>query len=205
MIPRQYKNFPKTMLQVLLSLMLAILLPAGTTAAAASDLGAQVAALDLGMNGYVIGARLTEAQKEIAAAETVADSYEGTFKFRDRDLFIIAAVNDDTILALYQRNDETNMDGARRIVSGLMGLFGEPTTMAHDKLIYWAYTADGKIPEETYTKLRDDNTPAHILATVKFNSSFEITAENFDPENTGSVYFIITSDPLVREFISRDK
>ncbi len=204
MILRQRTNIFQDNVTAIL-LLLVVLLQAGTTVAAASDLAARVAALDLGMNGYIIGAGLSGAQKEAAATNISRDSYEGTYKFRDGDLFIIAAVNDDTILAIYQRNDEAEMEQARFMVSGLMGLYGEPTTMAHEKLIYWAYTDTGKIAEETYRKLMESDTPLNILATVKFNSSFEITAENPDGDITGSIYFIITSDPLVREFISRDK
>jgi hypothetical protein len=189
----------------ILLLVLIILLLAGTTGATSPGPGAQVASLTLGMNGYVIGTVLSEAQKEAAAANLSKDSYAGTYKFRDDDLFVVAAQNNDTILAIYKRMDEANMDEARLMVSGLMGLYGEPTAMAHDKLIYWAYTADGKIPEETYTKLKDKNQPLDILATVKFSSSFEITAENGDGEESGSIYFIITSESLIREFIKQEE
>jgi hypothetical protein len=44
-----------------------------------------------------------------------------------------------------------------------------------------------------------------ILATVKFNSSFEITGENPVQGETGTNYFIISSDPLTQEFISQSK
>ena len=163
-----------------------------------------VAALELGMNGYIIGRKLTPEQKEITAGSMVSDAYEGTFKFKDGDLFIVTAGNDDTVLALYQRNEEANMDQARRMVSGLMGLYGEPTTMAHDKLIYWAYTGEGKISEETYNTIKENNETIAILATVKFNSTFAITGEiPPDQEETGINYFIISSDPLTREFMSQ--
>jgi len=38
-----------------------------------------------------------------------------------------------------------------------------------------------------------------------FNSSFEITGENHVQDVTGTNYFIISSDPLTQEFISRKK
>jgi len=193
------------MLRVLLPLMLAILLPVGAAAAMGSDLGARVAALDLGMHGYVIGARLSGTQKDGAEQHAVSDSYEGTYKFRDGDLFIIAATDDDTILAIYSRSDEADMDGARMMISGLMGLYGEPTVMAHDKQIYWAYADTGKITEEAYLQIKESNTPADILATVKFSSSFELTAEDPDGRQTGAIYYIITSDPLVRQFIAQSR
>jgi hypothetical protein len=181
-----------------------ILLQAGAAGATLPEPGAQVASLGLGMQGYVIGTRLSRTQKESAAANLSRDSYAGTYKFLAGDIFIVASENDDTILAIYKRIEEADMDEVKLMISGLMGLYGEPTTMAHDKMIYWAYTAAGKIPEETYRKIKDSSQAVDILATVKFNSSFKITGENPAPEKTGTIYFIITSDSLVREFISQD-
>ncbi len=188
-----------------LLIVLVFLLQTGYSNEMTHNLAAKVATLELGMDGYTIGHKLTPVQKKIASENISNDSYEGTYKFKDGDLFIIAAQNDDTILAVFQRNDEANMEQAKLMVSSLMLLYGEPTTMAHDKLIYWAYGGDGKIPEETYNKLRANNEPLDILATVKFNSSFEITGEDPVQEETGVNYFIISSDPLTQEFISRSK
>ena len=188
-----------------LLIVLVFLLQTGYSNEMTHNLAAKVATLELGMDGYTIGHKLTPVQKKIASENISNDSYEGTYKFKDGDLFIIAAQNDDTILAVFQRNDEANMEQAKLMVSSLMLLYGEPTTMAHDKLIYWAYGGDGKIPEETYNKLRANNEPLDILATVKFNSSFEITGEDPVKDETGVNYFIISSDPLTQEFISRSK
>jgi len=180
-----------------LLIVLVFLLQTGYSNEMTHNLAAKVATLELGMDGYTIGHKLTPVQKKIASENISNDSYEGTYKFKDGDLFIIAAQNDDTILAVFQRNDEANMEQAKLMVSSLMLLYGEPTTMAHDKF--------GKIPEETYNKLRANNEPLDILATVKFNSSFEITGEDPVQEETGVNYFIISSDPLTQEFINRNK
>jgi hypothetical protein len=181
------------------------MLQAGYSKEVENNLAAKVATLELGMNDYTIGKKLTPVQKKIASENISNNSYQGTYKFKDSDLFIIVAQNDDTILAVYQRNDEANMGQAKSMVASLMLLYGEPTTMAHDKLIYWAYGGAGKISEETYNKLRDNNETMEILATVKFNSSFEITGENPVQAETGINYFIISSDPLTQEFISLNK
>jgi hypothetical protein len=181
------------------------MLQAGYSKEVENNLAAKVATLELGMNDYTIGKKLTPVQKKIASENISNNSYQGTYKFKDSDLFIIVAQNDDTILAVYQRNDEANMGQAKSMVASLMLLYGEPTTMAHDKLIYWAYAGAGKISEETYNKLRDNNETMEILATVKFNSSFEITGENPVQAETGINYFIISSDPLTQEFISLNK
>ncbi len=188
-----------------LLIVLVFLLQTGYSNEMTNNLAAKVASLELGMDGYTIGHKLTPVQKKIASENISNNAYEGTYKFKDSDLFIIAAENDDIILAVYQRNDEANMKQAKSMVASLMLLYGEPTTMAHDKLIYWAYAGAGKISEETFNKLRDNNATMEILATVKFNSSFEITGENPVQEETGINYFIISSDPLTQEFINRNK
>ena len=188
-----------------LLIVLVFLLQTGYSNEMTNNLAAKVASLELGMDGYTIGHKLTPVQKKIASENISNNAYEGTYKFKDSDLFIIAAENDDIILAVYQRNDEANMKQAKSMVASLMLLYGEPTTMAHDKLIYWAYAGAGKISEEMFNKLRDNNATMEILATVKFNSSFEITGENPVQEETGINYFIISSDPLTQEFINRNK
>lgn len=169
----------------------------------AGNLAGRVAALELGMNGYIIGTKLSGEKKELSATHLLDDAYQGTYKFSDGELFVVVAQKDDTVLALYQRDEEAGMAQARRLISGLMGLFGEPTAMAHDQLIYWAYNEQGKIPEEKYNKLRDKGERFDVLATVKFNSTLPFTVENPDMNKTGTAYFIISSDPLLQDFISR--
>jgi hypothetical protein len=189
---------------VLLTL-LVFLVQTGHSNEMTDNLAVRVASIELGMNGYNIGKKLTSMQKEIASDNISKDSYKGTYKFKDNDLFIIAAKNDDTILAVFQRNDKADRDQTKLMISGLMLQYGEPTTMAHDKLIYWAYNDAGKISEETYNKFRADNETVEVLATVKFNSSFEITGEDPAQEEEATNYFIISSDLLTQEFIARNK
>jgi hypothetical protein len=169
------------------------------------DLSVQVAALKLGMNGYIIGTRLSAEQKNNALKNLSEDAYRGTYKFQDGDIFVIATDENDTVLAIYERNDDADMDQAKRMISGLMGLYGEPTAMAHDKLIYWAYTKEGKLSEDNYRRFKQDNITVDVLATVKFNSSFEITAEKPENETSGVNYFIVSSEPLTKAFVEQHK
>jgi len=199
---RQSGKFFNVVAPALLLLVLVLMLPESYANQVPGELTAQVASYRLGMNTYFIGSKLSADQKKAAAANMVEDSYEGTYKFQDNDLFVVVSREDDSVLALYKRNEKANMVEAKMMISGLMGLFAEPTTMAHDKIIYWAYDDHGKIPEEVYSQSRKEGKELDILATVKFSSTFEITAEDTDPEETGTIYFIITSDPLVRKFVN---
>ena len=90
------------------------------------------------------------------------------------------------------------------MISGLVDLYGEPTAMAHDKLVYWAYNETGKIPEEKYNQSRENAEKLEVLATVKFNSDFSITDEALKEQQKGTIYFIISSDRLSEEFMGNN-
>ena len=165
------------------------------------NLATEVASLELGMNGYTIGTKLSAEQKKISSTNLLNDAYEGTYKFSDGELNIVVAQQNDTVLAIYQRKEEAGVDQTRKMISGLMGMYGEPTAMAHDKLIYWAYNEAGKIPEESYENSRKEGAKLEVLATVKFNSTFSIADENTAEQENGTIYFIISSDRLTEEFM----
>jgi hypothetical protein len=169
-----------------------------------SDLTAKVAALELGMNGYTIGTKLSADKKKYSSSHMLNDVYEGTYKFSDGELSVVVAQKDDTVLALYQRKEEAGIDQARKMISGLVGLYSDPTAMAHDKLVYWAYNETGKIPEEKYNQSRENAEKLDVLATVKFNSDFSITDETPGEQQKGTIYFIISSDRLSEEFMEKN-
>lgn len=54
------------------------------------------------------------------------------------------------------------------MVGELMMQFEEPTKMAHDKLIYWAFGEEGLIPQDLFDMAKSAD--SEILATVKFSS-----------------------------------
>ncbi|MCL7489038.1 MAG: hypothetical protein M8357_12800 [Desulfobulbaceae bacterium] len=165
-----------------------------------ADLASQVTALELGMNGYTIGAELTAEQKKIAAAHPLDNAFAGTYKFIDNELVVVVADANNTVLALYQRQEGADVAQARKMVSALMGQYGDPTAMAHDKLIYWAYKREGKISEEEYNQSKEKPEKFSVLATVKFSSEFPITEEIQEGEGDGTIYFIVSSDRLTEEF-----
>ena len=168
------------------------------------DLAIKVAALELGMNGYTIGTKLSTEKKKYSSTHMLNDAYEGTYKFSDGELSVVVAQKDDTVLALYQRKDEAGLNQTRKMISGLVDMYGEPTAMAHDKLVYWAYNETGKIAEEKYNQSRENAEKLEVLATVKFNSDFSITDEALKEQQRGTIYFIISSDRLSEEFMDKN-
>ena len=166
------------------------------------ELAAQVANLKLGLNGYLIGTTLTEEQKKTAKKHPVAKAYEGTYKFQDDDVFVVVSKKTDMILAVYQRQENGTREDMRKMVGRLMLEFGEPTTMAHDQIIYWAYNKDGKISQELYNSAKQSG-QLNILATVKFKSNITSLADVPEDKTTATLYVIITSEPLVQRFMSK--
>ncbi len=205
------KKMKKILAVLVLVLWPALFCAAGIEARAADTLLDDVVSLKLGMNGYLIGSRLDAAAKEIAAKNPVDGAYEGTYKFRDKELNVVVDSKTDRILALYKQQKDVGRDQLKATVVELMGQFNEPTTMAHDKILYWAFNKHGAVTEEDFNKAKKVKQTAglDIIATVKLNSEMEISPDAKDGEETagegektGSVYFIITSDPLVQQFIS---
>jgi hypothetical protein len=186
--------------------------PASSNEKNGEELLDQVLSLQLGMNGYFIGKELSAAQKAIGDKHLEAGAYNGTYKLKDGDLVVVVDKKTDKVLALYKQVQEADKKQLKAMVVQLMDIFAAPTTMAHEKILYWAYNKHGAISEEDFDKAREiKQIPSlGIIATVKLNSDFEITPDpkekkdekNMEPQK-GSIYFIITSDPLVQQFMAK--
>jgi len=179
---------------------------------------ADVAQLNLGLQGYSIGKKLTIAQKKRAEVHPGQKAYAGTYKFVDQDLFVVVEKKTDSVLAMYKRVPRADKKQLKAMVAALMDRFGLPTAMAHEKIVYWAYNRHGAISEEDFERAKKNKQipGLGIIATVKLNSEIAITPDKGkDKEKnktskstvvkqpaTGTVYFIVTSDPLVKAFLS---
>ena len=179
---------------------------------------ADVAQLNLGLQGYSIGKKLTIAQKKIAEVHPGQKAYAGTYKFVDQDLFVVVEKKTDSVLAMYKRVPRADKKQLKAMVAALMDRFGLPTAMAHEKIVYWAYNRHGAISEEDFERAKKNKQipGLGIIATVKLNSEIAITPDKGKGKEknktskstvvkqpaTGTVYFIVTSDPLVKAFLS---
>ena len=179
------------------------LCPAPAEGESIEKLASSVRDLGLGDGDFVIGSRLTEDQLEIARENLLADTYPGTIKFPSGDAVVVADEKTHLVLAIYQSREEVRADDVKQMVGHLMNRFGEPTTMAHGKLIYWAFGKAGKIDEKTFLEAKATG-KIDILATVKFNSTLDLNPgmDNDNMEETGTIYYIITSDRLLNSYIT---
>lgn len=169
-----------------------------------ASLVAAVRALDLGEGGYRLGAVLTEDQLPADPADYHGDAYPGTIKFSTGDLGIVADEATRLTLAIFQRHEDVVASRIRQQVAHLMDTFGEPTTSAHGKLVYWAYGPEGPIDNATYQAAKDEGA-LDVLATVKIHStlSFDDISNDPETEEAGTVYYIITSDRLLKHHVTQ--
>jgi len=207
--------FPRQSALLVLITLAAILFVCPGRLMAGGGLLNDVIGLELGMQGYTIGKKLTSEQEKIARDHLEENAHAGTIKFLDRDLHVVVDKDSRRVLALYVRQEDTSRQGMKKMVADLMDRFGAPTLMAHDKIIYWAFNRHGAVSEDDFAKAKKVGQVPQlgIIATVKLNSDMEISSDPVDSDNgdgkkvaeerAGTVYFIITSDPLVREFLDR--
>lgn len=199
---------------LLLGLLLLTLQSVGSQAASGAQemkrLAADVAALELGFGEYILGGALTTDQKALARQNAIPKTLEGTIKFSDGDIYVVAKSDDGMILGLYKENTEATREEVKEMVGDLMMEFEEPTTMAHDTLIYWAFDKNGKIGGDEYDFSKQTG-ETDLIATVKLKSSQPIRPdappeeEKKEQEPEGeklSVYVIISSNPLSQIFLA---
>lgn len=179
---------------------------------AIARIGGDVATLKLGFGDYILGKPLTTEQKDFSQKNSVEKSLKGTYKFQDGEVFVIAKNDDDMVIGIYKQYSGVTRDGVKVIVGDLMMQFDEPTTMAHDKLIYWAFDKSGRITQDSYDFAKQDG-GSDIIATVKFQSTVSIFPDP-DPKETqeekvlpveenADLYVMITSNPLSKIFLAQ--
>jgi len=161
-----------------------------------TDLFLRVAKMKIQRNDYTLGETLTAMQKETARRNAVDAASPATYKFNDNSLFIVADKATDRVLIMYESYDPTSRGKVRELVGNLFFEFGDPTVMAHDKTIYWAFDETGKISEQQYRDSKEKKQPLKTLATVKLDSSHKIMDEG-DDGKVRSVYYIVSSPPLL--------
>ena len=164
-----------------------------------SSLFEQVEKLKIERHGYILGAALNQGQMETAAANPVDAASPDTFKFKDKNLYVVAQKTSHRVLVIYEQLEAASQQKIQNLVGDLYMNFDDPTVLAHDKVVYWAYTKKGKISSKEFDTARQDKKKLDILATVKFISDINIMETVKEPA-TGQVYYIISSDPILKLF-----
>ena len=159
----------------------------------------QVVSLHLERNGYTLGAPLTPAQEEMAVSHLVEGATPGTYKFMDGNLSVVADSTTHRVMLVFEKFDDVSGQAIHDLVGTLFMDYDEPTTSAHDKIVYWAYDTKGKITSEQFQEAKTRKQKLDILATVKLNSSIEVLGGKPAAEK-GNVYYIISSPSVLELF-----
>ena len=191
---------------VKIAILILLLLPFSSACSSdnLSNLLGQVETLDISRGGYTLGKKLTEGQRATALKHPVEAANPWTFKFKDGDLYVVADKATDRAVIIYERYEATTIKKVRALVGSLYLDFGDPTVMAHDKIVYWAFSPKGKLTREQYEKAKQADEKLNILATVKLNSSMKIVGDNAQ-SGESSVYYIISSEPVLKLIKSKWK
>lgn len=176
-----------------------ILLNSSGYAQELSSIFTAVEKLNISRNGYVLGRVLSPAQRETAGTYPVESTSEKTFKFKDGSLYVVADARTFRVLVMYEQFENISGEEIRKLTGTLFMDYEEPTVFAHDKIVYWAYGPTGKFSSREFDTAGKENKRLDILATIKLNSELEITKKGKESE-FGSVYYIISSDPLLKFF-----
>ncbi len=191
---------------VKIAILILLLLPFSSACSSnkLSDLLAQVETLNISRGGYTLGRGLSDGQRATALKHPVEAANPWTFKFKDGDLYVVADKATDRVVILYERYEATTIKKVRALVGSLYLDFGDPTVMAHDKIVYWAFSPKGKLTREQYEKAKQTDGQLNILATVKLNSSMKIMGDSTQ-SGESSVYYIISSEPALKLIKSKWK
>jgi len=161
----------------------------------------QVEKLKIERHGYILGAALNQEQMKTAASNPIDASSLDTFKFKDKNVNIVAQETSNRVLIIYEQFEDATQQEIQNIVGDLYMNFDDPTVLAHDKVVYWAYTKKGIITSKEFDTARQDRKKLDILATVKFISDIHIMEKIKDSgPATGQIYYIISSDPILKRF-----
>jgi len=158
----------------------------------------KVALLRLGFGDYFVAHKLSAQQKEKSKGHLLEKSYPGTYTFVDNEVYVLTAEKDDTIIALYLKNEEADKAQLKQMVADLMMQFGDPTSEAHDQIIYWAYSEKGKISADNYNNEKK-NGEMGIIATVKFKSKLTISEALGEATEKNIIHCIISSPRLLEK------
>jgi hypothetical protein len=208
----------KIIFTLLQCLLISMTIPAGyvhaeDTASAMQRIGKEVAELHLGFGEYELGQVLTDEQKEMAQKNRILKTVAGTIKFKDDDIYVIAKSDNLMVLGIYKMYEEASRQHVKSIVGDLMLRFNEPTTMAHDKLIYWAYKKTGLMAQDEFQFAKQSG-DTDIIATVKLSSTTSIFPDPSPEEKQqkeaeqsekSDIYVMITSNPLSKIFLAQNK
>lgn len=181
------------------------------TSGKVSDIYNQVESLEIGWRGYVLGGKLNGYQMERAGKNKVPSATHGssdigepmgnTYKFKDKELTIVVDSTTDRVVIIFETVERASQQKVQDMIGSLIISFKDPTLSAHDKIVYWAYGRGEKYSAAQFEEAKEIQEPLPIIATVKLQSEVPIM-EKGQEKSSGRVYYIISSEPLLKQLSS---
>lgn len=158
--------------------------------------------IGIGIDGYLIGKRLSAEQFSRARVIEGGVSDARLMKLDDNGLHIVIEKASERVLILYRRYEKSDSGMLKRVVSSLIYRFDQPSSLAHDKTIYWFYSESGaKMTREMISDLKEGRASPEKLkpfVTIKFVSSESISSP--DPKARIDLSYIVYSEPILKFF-----
>ena len=162
----------------------------------------EIVKLDLGFGKYRLMSKMSAEQLKIAKRNKVKSNIPGTIKFRDGNIGAVYDVDSGMILAVFQEADDIEKKQTQLIINDMMLTYGSPPTMAHNKIVYWAFNANGLISDKEHQASKA-NADVSIIATVKLSSKLDIMGKAQQDDQKNKIYIIITSPPVIKDYLDR--
>jgi len=187
-----------------------------------------VAVINKGVDGYIVGKQLTQNQQQLLKEKSVPNSNPNVKSFlANKDLLIAVNAQNLKVLAINKRYHQISQENIQKMMSRLIYDYEEPTAMAHEKMIYWIWDADGKKLSEDDLKawkdslndknkktladfVKKDNSNSKKKAdfnpyvSVKLSADKPIIQKQEKPELIDA-YLIISSDKLITSTVALAK
>lgn len=182
----------------IISIILALLVLSSSPAPAAPSLDEvldQGEKLAITRMDYTLGKKLNQAQQQLAARQKVPiTNFAGVSKFHDQDLFITIEEKSLRVISIYQEFEPVTPQAVKDMVGKLFFQLNEPTTIAHDKTIYWAYNQKGKLSSDDFHRRQGKDGRLTILAKVKLDSSIPISGDETGKDDNPYLYYFASLD-----------
>ncbi len=166
-----------------------------------------VRSLELQRGEYILGAQLTEAQVALARKHPLPPTAEGTFRFMDGDIQVVAEEGSNIVIAISEYHREWTHKQVKDLIGAFTLGFGFPTAVAHGKTLYWFYSVDKRLlADHEYKDYVMQNGREGILATIKLQTGSFIEEDREKGKDKGddspdSAYYIIYSNPVLELFV----
>ncbi len=158
--------------------------------------------LDLGFGQYRLMRKMTPEQLKTAKRNKVKSNIMGAVKFKDGNLGAVYDADSGRILAVFREAKNLEKKKTQEIINDLMLTYGPPTTMAHNKIVYWGFNKKGLVTENEHQASKK-TLNISIIATVKLNSTLDIMGKAQQDDQKNNIYIIITSPPVIKDYLDR--